>query len=141
MLDLCAGVPGCLFVAAPDVVGDAEKTFDLFDYWLPELKKRNLPVGFVAQDGIRLAMIEPWWSEIDALFVGGTTEFKLGSMARRIVWKARTLGKWVHMGRVNSESRLLYARSIGCSSMDGTQYSRFTNAYLEKHALMARGEL
>jgi hypothetical protein len=34
------------------------------------------------------------------------------------------------MGRVNSLRRLGYAASIGCDSIDGTQWVRFRNTYL-----------
>lgn len=48
------------------------------------------------------------------------TEWKEGAHARHLVWEAKERGKWVHMGRVNGESRVLYARDIGCDSVDGT---------------------
>ncbi len=34
--------------------------------------------------------------------------------------EAKRLGKWLHMGRVNSLARIHYAESIGCDSVDGT---------------------
>jgi hypothetical protein len=51
MLDAIAGLDGCLFVTAPDVVGDWEDTFDLFEAWHPELAELRLPAGYVIQDG------------------------------------------------------------------------------------------
>ncbi len=56
----------------------------------------------------------------DVLFIGGTTEWKLGAEARAMVSAARRQRKWVHMGRVNSLRRFVYADSIGCHSADGT---------------------
>jgi hypothetical protein len=61
-----------------------------------------------------------WWREFDALFVGGSTEWKLGEDAAWLVQQARGRDKWVHMGRVNSLRRLRYAHRIGCQSVDGT---------------------
>jgi EAL domain-containing protein (putative c-di-GMP-specific phosphodiesterase class I) len=60
------------------------------------------------------------WDEIDCLFIGGSTEWKLGPAAAELVAIANSLGKWVHMGRVNSERRYRYAEAIGCDSVDGT---------------------
>ncbi len=42
----------CLFVAAPDVVADAEATLDLFGGWRREIASQGLPVALVAQDGL-----------------------------------------------------------------------------------------
>jgi hypothetical protein len=60
------------------------------------------------------------WDEFDALFIGGSTEFKLGPVARPYAARRSARGKWLHMGRVNSERRFAYARAIGCDSVDGT---------------------
>ena len=60
------------------------------------------------------------WDDFDALFIGGTTDWKLGDGAAQLVREAKRRGKWVHMGRVNSLRRMIYAESIGCDSADGT---------------------
>lgn len=60
------------------------------------------------------------WDELDALFIGGTTAWKLGRHARTLVREAKLRGKHVHMGRVNSGARWRYAEHIGCDSVDGT---------------------
>jgi hypothetical protein len=60
------------------------------------------------------------WNEFDALFIGGTTAWKLGPAAARLAQQGRQRGLWVHMGRVNSLRRLRYAASIGRHSVDGT---------------------
>lgn len=136
MLDAIEGLPGCLFVTAPDVVGDAWQTLNLFWRWQPELKRRGLPVALVAQDGFDETSSfygdedGDWSVDFDALFIGGTDDFKLGDEARRAVEHAKAYGLWVHMGRVNSLRRITYAHEIGCDSVDGTKFSRFTDAYL-----------
>ena len=58
--------------------------------------------------------------DFDAFFIGGSTAWKLGRQARELAQEAKRLGKWVHMGRVNTLSRIHYAESIGCDSVDGT---------------------
>ena len=47
------------------------------------------------------------------------------------------------MGRVNSLRRLAYAASIGCDSVDGTQWVRFRDKYLRQglHACAAGEQL
>jgi len=123
MLDGIHGLPGCLFVTAPDVVGDWKTTRQSFEDWYDELVACWQPIGYVAQDGQPAHEVP--WQRIDSLFVGGTSHFKMGDDAHQLVREARTRGKWVHMGRVNSHQRLRYAKAIGCDSVDGTSFSWF----------------
>ena len=108
----------CLFAVAPDVVGDAAATLARSLPWLPEIRALGYPAAFVAQDG--LEDLEVPWGSFDCLFIGGTTGWKLGPHARTLVTEAKARGKYVHMGRVNSERRFRYAAAIGCDSADGT---------------------
>ncbi|MYY03080.1 hypothetical protein GT035_12905 [Streptomyces sp. SID4913] len=108
----------CLFATAPDVVGDAAKTLPRSLPFLPEIRKRGYPAALVGQNGLE-GLVVPW-DDFDVLFLGGDTEWKLGSHARALTAEARRRGKWVHMGRVNSYKRLKYAHDIGCQSADGT---------------------
>jgi hypothetical protein len=108
----------CLFAVAPDVVGDAAATLERSLPWLSKIRALGYPVAFVAQDG--LEHIDVPWDDFDCLFVGGSTDWKLGAHARAAVREAKRRGKWVHMGRVNSERRWRYADAIGCDSVDGT---------------------
>jgi hypothetical protein len=119
----------CLFAVAPDVVGDAYATTVRFRKWWQRIRALGYPVAYVAQDGLEklrgntvgggLTFPVPWDS-FDVLFIGGSTNWKLGEAARGIVAEAKGRGKWVHMGRVNSQRRFEYARAIGCDSADGT---------------------
>lgn len=118
----------CKFVAAPDVVGDARETLKLFVYWSPWLHAVGYPVALVAQDGLLPRHVP--WGALDALFIGGTTEWKLGPHARACAAAAKGRGKWLHMGRVNSNRRLHYAESIGCDSVDGSGFSKFPSSML-----------
>lgn len=114
----------CLFAVAPDVVGDALATHERSEPWLPKIRALGYPVAYVAQDGLEDLELPhdgtDWWDSFDILFIGGTTEWKLGPHARRLVREAKARGKHVHMGRVNSERRYRYAHAIGCDSVDGT---------------------
>ena len=116
------------WITAPDIVGNAELTRILFDYWLSELE--GLPLAFVGQDGAEHLHLP--WDRFECLFIGGTTEWKLSPSAAYLVREAKRRGKLVHMGRVNSDMRLKYAYDLGCDSVDGTGYQRFSKFYLKK---------
>lgn len=108
----------CLFAVAPDVVGDAVATYERSLPWLPKIRALGYPAAFVLQDGAADDLIP--WDDFDCLFIGGSTDYKLSAEARAWVAEAKRRGKWVHMGRVNSERRFKYAAAIGCDSADGT---------------------
>lgn len=107
----------CLFATAPDVLGDHAATVQLSRPLFQRLHELGYRAAFVAQDGWRED--DTPWPAFEALFVGGTTAFKLGRAANAIA-AARARGKWIHMGRVNSFSRLRLAAALGCNSADGT---------------------
>ena len=109
---------GNLFITAPDKVGDWVTTLELFEREASILREFDFPLALVAQDGLTPEFVP--WNEIDALFIGGSTEFKLGDQARELCLTARRFGIWVHMGRVNSYKRMKLAKSWGCDSVDGT---------------------
>jgi len=108
----------CVFAVAPDVVGDAEATLARSKPWLPVIRGLGFTPAFVGQDGQEHLPVP--WESFDVLFIGGSTEWKLGPEARKLIAEAQQLGKYVHMGRVNTKGRLQYALSLGCDSVDGT---------------------
>lgn len=112
------GVADCLFATAPDVVGDAQATLERSRPWLPVIRDIGYPAALVAQDGLELCHVP--WDEFDVLFIGGTTEWKLGPEARALIGEAIHRGKRVHAGRVNSGKRYRYFKELGCHSADGT---------------------
>jgi hypothetical protein len=141
----------CLFATAPDVVGNGEATFHESRPWLVSIRHLKIPAAFVAQNGSERDLIP--WGEFDVLFIGGTmecppcnyvrptteeekerkdcplcgaklVEWKLGPEAASITRDAIGRGIPVHMGRVNSERRMKYAISLGCTTVDGT-YLKF----------------
>lgn len=111
------GAAECKFATAPDVVGDHQATLRRALPWLPKIRNLGYPAAFVAQDGATPDDMP--WNECDALFIGGTTEFKLGHTALDIATEAKRRGKWVHIGRVNSRQRYLRFSSVA-DSADGT---------------------
>jgi hypothetical protein len=109
----------CVFATAPDVLGDPVATIERSARFVYRVRAWfGLPVALVAQDGLEYLDIP--WNWFDVLFIGGSTEWKLGAGARELVREAKANGKLVHMGRVNSLRRLRYATAIGCDSADGT---------------------
>ena len=108
----------CLFATAPDVMGDAAATIELSLPVLSLIREIGYPAALVAQDGLDREEVP--WSAFDVLFIGGSTEFKLGPAARDLTAQALERDKRVHMGRVNSRKRFRYAVAIGCESCDGT---------------------
>lgn len=123
---LTAEYPNSIFATVPDVVGDWTATLDRWQ----SFPKDDWPVllAIVLQDGAIVETVP--WDEIGAVFVGGTTEWKLGPEVRSIVAEANARGIWAHMGRVNSHRRLRYATSIGCNSVDGTHLAFGPDKYL-----------
>jgi hypothetical protein len=85
---------------------------------LPLIRELGYKASFVAQDGIDKTVTP--WDDFDVLFIGGTTDWKLGPIAAGAATEALARGKWLHMGRVNSYKRYLYAALLGCDSVDGT---------------------
>jgi len=116
----------CLFVAVPDVVGDARRTRELFDYWYKRLAGWRL--AFVAQDGQEHLPIP--WELIDAVFIGGSTQWKLSRHAESVIRCAKWQSKWVHVGRVNTADRFEVFEPIGVDSIDGSGISQYSHMRL-----------
>lgn len=108
----------CLFVVAPDVVGDAGATWERSREHLPIIREMGFPAAFVGQDGQEHLPVP--WDAFDCLFIGGSTAWKLSEPAFALVAEAKRRGKWTHMGRVNSLIRFRAAYAGGYDSCDGT---------------------
>lgn len=145
--------PNLLWVAVPDVLrcacgapefhrkpergpdctplGDADATLERFREW--HLWLCHLPLAFVLQDGSERPGRVPWGAPgLAGVFVGGSDDWKLGPEAAGLVREARARGLYAHMGRVNSERRIRYAKSIGCTSVDGTSWVTWRAAHLRR---------
>jgi hypothetical protein len=133
MLDRITGLDGCLWATVPDKVADARETARMFEIHAPALERRGIPVALVAQNGLEEmpAWLERSWHRIDALFIGGDTDWKLGPAARALTREAQQRGKWVHVGRVNTLRRLDYCRDVlQADSVDGSKWAKFKDTYL-----------
>jgi hypothetical protein len=77
------------------------------------------------------------WSDLDAVFIGGTDAFKISKQAFAAARCAKMLGMWVHVGRINTADRC--RNWIGLAdSCDGSGMSRFDHM-LEDVLAMIRG--
>jgi len=107
----------CLFVTCPDIVGAGQRSIELFkrrSRWISDGWK----VAMVAQDGME--DLEIPWDEMDAVFIGGGDPWKDSKAAADIVRTAKTLGLWVHIGRVNTPRRFEHFLQLGADSCDGS---------------------
>lgn len=112
----------CKFVAVPDVVASARRTLECFEHWYDKIN--HWPLALVCQDGQEDLPIP--WEQVDAVFIGGSTAWKMSEAAMQIVRAAKIMGKWIHVGRVNDPGRFEHFRGEA-DSMDGSgiaQYSK-----------------
>lgn len=128
----------CAFAVAPDVFGNHKETLAKSEMWFSKIRRLGYKVAFVLQDGLILNEIP--WDEIDAIFVGGSDEFKIGKCRLTldgrpkgsILWldaarEAKARNKWIHIGRVNSRMRYRFSyRVVNANSVDGT-YLKYGN--------------
>lgn len=128
MLRVVSRQPRLLWVAAPDVVADADATLLRFKLWRPTLEYYELPIAFVAQDGQEDRPVP--WSAIRCLFIGGSTTWKEGPHAARLIREAHDRSKWVHVGRVNTLRRYWWLSSLPVDSIDGTAFSKWPDKYI-----------
>lgn len=131
MLRVLEGKPGALFVCAPDVVGKAEPTLELFDKWGPRIRSHGLPVALVAQDG--LEDLEIPWDRMDAMFVGGTDKWKLSEPCNSLIAQAQSKGLHVHVGRINSIEATQICMELGVDSVDGSKYGKYTATWIPRY--------
>ena len=88
------------------------------DKWLT-----GWPMALVAQNGIE--DLEIPWHEMDALFIGGVDPWKDSKAVADLVKTAKTLGIWVHVGRLNSPKRFDHFDALGADSCDGSGIARY----------------
>jgi hypothetical protein len=111
------------FVSVPDILASARRTLELFDHWYPQLCQ--WPLALVAQDGQEDLPIP--WDLITAIFIGGTTRFKMSKAATDIIRTAQAMGKWTHVGRVNDPARWQHFLNLNVDSVDGTGISKYSH--------------
>lgn len=114
------------WVAVRDVPGNAKATLEQWFIWAPIVRESGYRVAFVIQDGIENIGLPA----ADAYFIGGTDRYRSSGALRTLVQQLVDNRFWVHVGRVNSLTRYRYWDSLGCTSCDGTQHSRWADKYV-----------
>ena len=109
-----------VFACLPDIVGDAQRTIELFEAF--KQHTNSIPRALVLQNGIERVRIP--WDDLAAVFIGGDDHFKYSSEAIRTARTAKMLGKWVHVGRVNTARRVFTWLGVA-DSCDGSGISRY----------------
>jgi len=114
------------FITLPDIIAGGEESLRFSMEWRAKLQDLDHPWYFVVQDGMSTEDVEPIIKDMAGLFVGGT-----------VPWKMKTGESWVelahhhgipcHIGRAGTRRRVLWAKRIGCDSIDSTAFAR------EKH--------
>jgi hypothetical protein len=107
----------CRFIACPDVMHDPTATLARFDEYAGRIAAYGFPVAYVAQDGSEKLPIP---DHAAAIFLGGSTEWKMGQGAIEMIERAKATRRWVHVGRVNSRRRYQHFALLGADSCDGT---------------------
>jgi len=128
LMTLVAFIDSCLFVVAPDVVGNAVETLRRFPHWRDSLRGLGFPIALALQDGMKSRQIP--WDDIDAVFVGGSTEWKMSQDALNLLVEAGERGLWRHVGRVNSVKRIAHFWDFA-DSFDGTGFAIAPNQKLK----------
>lgn len=118
----------CRFVTVPDVVGDAMRTLEVFSIWRRKPELAGWPLALVVQNGQEHLPIP--WAHIAAIFIGGDTAWKEGPGAMACLKAAKALGKWIHVGRVNTPGRYEHFKKAGADSIDGTGLARYSHMRL-----------
>lgn len=109
----------CLFLAGFDVVGDALGTLEAFaefnHYFI------DWPLAYIAQNGSESL---PFPESAKAIFIGGTTSWKISMSAVNVIKRAQAKNMHIHIGRVNYGRRYRLFRVLTGSNQftcDGTR--------------------
>lgn len=108
----------------PDIVAGGAPSLSLSLSWMRRVLDESPRALIAVQDGLVPEDVRPFLGERVGVFVGGSTEWKLATVA---AWGqlARETGAWCHVGRVNSAKRISLCASAGAHSFDGTSATRF----------------
>lgn len=123
-----------IWVTAPDILCDAQRTIELFRHF--RLRLNEFPRALVLQNGVE--HIDIPWDDVACVFIGGDDQFKYSPAAMRAARTAKMLGKWVHVGRVNTAARVRNWLGLA-DSIDGSGMSRFDHM-LEDVIAAIRGD-
>jgi hypothetical protein len=109
------------WIVAPDIVEGGLQSLERSLSWLDRLPGMTL---LAMQDGIRPKHVRQYLSPMVGLFIGGSTEWKLATLP---LWGqlARETGCYLHVGRVNTSTRIKQCQLAGAHSFDGSSAATF----------------
>lgn len=108
----------CLFAVAPDVPFDWQASWARTERYVDRIRDMGFPCAVAVQNGATVDTVP--WDACDVVFLGGDTEWKLGTRCLEIAHAAQHRGIPVHMGRANSLKRFRRAVEMLTDTADGT---------------------
>ena len=117
----------CLFAAVPDKIANHKETLSMWNDY--QHIADGYKKAFVVQDGF-----DGWPSNADAIFLGGSTEFKDSCEAEQIVKVALDNKMHVHIGRVNTFYRFYHFHCLGAHTCDGSGISMYDHMLKKLYA-------
>jgi len=116
---------GAEWAVLPDIVNGGAESLALSLRYLQQVRDMTRRHLIAVQDGMTADDIRPHVGEHVGIFVGGSTEFKEGTLP---MWGrlAAEMGCYLHVGRVNTQRRIKLCAMAGADSFDGTTCSRFS---------------
>lgn len=117
---------GAEWVVLPDIVMGGAASLDMSIGWMDRVLSATPRALLAVQNGMTVEDVRPFLGSRVGLFVGGDSTWKEQTIGQ---WAAlgRSVGCWVHVGRVNTARRIAICTSEGVTSFDGTSASRFAN--------------
>lgn len=110
------------FIVIPDIPL-SEKSLGFSMTWLPVLKTMypEFPRFLAVQDGMICEDIMPIVDQIQGIFVGGSTDWKLESMTKWVKF-AHEHDIQCHVGRIGPIQRMMMCELAGVDSIDSTTW-------------------
>jgi hypothetical protein len=115
---------GADWIVLPDIVAGGIASLELSLRWSNRCLSACPMVLIAVQDGMTEADLEHLVGRNVGIFLGGSTAWKLDTMARWGRFCARR-GVYYHVARVNTERRMWMAIAAGADSVDGSSASRY----------------
>jgi hypothetical protein len=117
---------GADWIVLPDIVAGGIASLEMSLRWTNRCLSICPLVLIAVQDGMTEADISPFVGRATGVFLGGSTEWKISTMAR---WGdfCRRRAIYYHVARVNTARRVEMAILSGANSMDGTSGTRYAS--------------
>ena len=121
---------GADWVAVPDVVMDAQATLKQAHKWISTLRgiNKDLNLLFVYQDNMTERDLIPILKDGVGVFIGGSDQGKLEAL-KWVPDLCSEFGQYCHVGRVNTQNRIIKCLRAGVDSFDGSGFSLFPTQF------------